>query len=181
MGLLDIPKETNPRGVLVTDGPVSDFLEKVIKELEFVKVPAYASGNRALMLLEGKAGAYIRDTGGFAKWDCSGPQAVLEAYGGCMAKLPKFLSNKELESYTYLKSKVNLDFEPNKIVLTLSNSKDKQVARLVRDILASEVDLVKEYSCMMGLVALDKQNLANLDYFHEKMLNVLKDTKPMYT
>mmetsp|Transcript_25604 Transcript_25604/g.24468 ORF Transcript_25604/g.24468 Transcript_25604/m.24468 type:complete len:442 (-) Transcript_25604:70-1395(-) len=181
MGLLDIPKVPNPKGVLVTDGPVSDFLEKVIEELEFVKVPAYASGNRALMLLEGKAGAYIRDTGGFAKWDCSGPQAVLEAYGGCMAKLPKFLLNKELESYTYLKSKVNLDFEPNKIVLTLSNSKDKQVARLVRDILASEVDLVKEYSCLMGLIALDKQNLENLDYFHEKLTNVEKNTKPLYT
>ena len=27
---------------------------------------------RALMLLEGKGGAYIRDTGGFAKWDTSG-------------------------------------------------------------------------------------------------------------
>ena len=36
------------------------------------------------MLVEGKAGAYIRDTGGFAKWDTSGPQAVLEAYGGLL-------------------------------------------------------------------------------------------------
>ena len=31
--------------------------------------------------LEGKGGAYIRDTGGFAKWDTSAPTAVLEAYG----------------------------------------------------------------------------------------------------
>ena len=97
----------------------------------YEKVPAYASGNRALMLLEGKAGAYIRDTGGFAKWDCSGPQAVLEAYGGAMAKLPKFISNKELESYTFTKTKVNVDFEPDQTLFTLSNAKDKRVARMV--------------------------------------------------
>lgn len=63
MGVLDIPATPNPRGVLVTDGTVTPFLEQVIEELQFVKVPAYASGNRALMLIEGKAGAYIRDTG----------------------------------------------------------------------------------------------------------------------
>jgi 3'-phosphoadenosine 5'-phosphosulfate (PAPS) 3'-phosphatase len=181
MGLLDIPKVPNPRGVLVTDGAVSQFLEEVIKELKFEKVPAYASGNRALMLLEGKAGAYIRDTGGFAKWDTSGPQAVLEAYGGTMSKLPKFLSEKKLESYTYLKSKKNLDFEPDTVTLTLSNAKDKKVARLVRDVLASEVDLVKEYSCLMGLLALDKGNLEQLDTFHEAMLRVLAVHPPTYT
>ena len=36
-------------------------------------VPSLASGNRILMLVKGKAGAYICDTGGFAKWDTSGP------------------------------------------------------------------------------------------------------------
>lgn len=181
MGLLDVAKVPNPKGVLVTDGAVSVFLEKVIEELQFVKVPAYASGNRALMLLEGKAGAYIRDTGGFAKWDTSGPQAVLEAYGGTMSKLPSFLSDKKLESYTYLKSKQNLDFEPDMVTLTLSNAKDKKVARLVRDVLASEVDLVKEYSCLMGLLALDKQNFEQLDYFHSAMLKVQAIHPPTYT
>jgi 3'-phosphoadenosine 5'-phosphosulfate (PAPS) 3'-phosphatase len=181
MGLLDIPKVPNPRGVLVTDGAVSLFLEKVIEELKFEKVPAYASGNRALMLLEGKAGAYIRDTGGFAKWDTSGPQAVLEAYGGTMSKLPGFLSDKKLESYTYLKSKQNLDFEPDTVTLTLSNAKDKKVARLVRDVLASEVDLVKEYSCLMGLLALDAGNLAQLDAFHAAMKRVQAIHPPTYT
>ena len=83
------------------------------------------------MLLEGKAGAYIRDTGGFAKWDCSGPQAVIEAYGGIMSKLPKFLKSKELESYTFTKSKINMDFESEQTLFTLSNAKDKRVARMV--------------------------------------------------
>lgn len=181
MGLLDIPKVPNPRGVLVTDGQVSLFLEKVIEELKYEKVPAYASGNRALMLLEGKAGAYIRDTGGFAKWDTSGPQAVMEAYGGVMSKLPSFLSEKKLTSYTYLKSKQNLDFEPDTVTLTLSNAKDKKVARLVRDVLASEVDLVKEYACLCGLLALDKGNVEQLDTFHEAMLRVLAVHPPTYT
>ena len=133
------------------------------------------------MLLEGKAGAYIRDTGGFAKWDCSGPQAVLEAYGGTMSKLPKFLSNKELESYTFTKSKINMDFEPDQTLFTLSNAKDKRVARMVRDVLVGEVELVKEYSCLQGLVALDKENLAKLDQFHAAMTKVAAEFPPMYT
>ena len=58
------------------------------------------------------------------------------------------------------------------VTLTLSNAKDKKVARLVRDVLASEVDLVKEYSCLRGLLALDKQNFEQLDYFHSAMLKV---------
>ena len=54
---------------------------------------------------------------------CVFPQAVLEAYGGCMSKLPKFLEDGSLESYTHLKTKTNLDFVPNAIELTLSNAK----------------------------------------------------------
>ncbi len=72
MGSLDMAKTPNPRGVLVTDGKVSKFITSLISELGYEKVPSLASGNRAMMLLEGKAGAYIRDTGGFAKWDTSG-------------------------------------------------------------------------------------------------------------
>lgn len=181
MGYLDIPDHPNPKGVLVTDGQVSPFLEKVIEELKYEKVPAYASGNRALMLLEGKAGAYIRDTGGFAKWDTSGPQAVMEAYGGIMSKLPKFLSENKLEGYTYLKTKDNLDFEPDMVTLTLSNAKDKKVARLVRDVLATEVGVVKEYSCLMGLLALDKGNAEKLDFFRAAMLKIQAQYPPMFT
>ena len=111
---------------MVTDGKVSKFLSKLIDEMGYEKVPSLASGNRALMLIEGKAGAYIRVTGGFAKWDTSGAQAVVEAYGGIMAKLPPFLSDKTLESYTHLKSDTNLDFEPGVVQLTLSNAVNKK-------------------------------------------------------
>ena len=67
----------------MSDGVNTPFLLKTIEALGYEKVPAYASGNRALMLLEGKAGAYIRDTGGFAKWDCSGPQ--VRSFTKCLA------------------------------------------------------------------------------------------------
>jgi hypothetical protein len=50
---------------------------------------------------------------------------VLEAYGGIIAKLPPFLSDKTLESYTHLKSDVNLDYEPGVVQLTKSNAVNK--------------------------------------------------------
>jgi len=180
-GFLDSPKVPNNKGILVSDGVVTPFVENVISGLGYVKVPCYASGNRALMLIEGKGGAYIRDTGGFAKWDCSGPQAVLEAFGGTMSKLPKFISNKALESYTYLQSKENLDFEPNQTLFTLSNAKDKRVARMVRDVLVPEVEMVKEYACLCGLIALNKENMQEIDKFQNVMLKVQTENPPMYT
>ena len=54
---------------------MSPLIADLIGELGYERVHSVASGNRAMMLLEGKGGACIRDTGGFAKWDTSGPQA----------------------------------------------------------------------------------------------------------
>lgn len=176
-GVLDMAETPNPKGMLVTDAKVSDFIVQLTFELGYVRVPSLASGNRALMLLEGKAGAYIRDTGGFAKWDTSGPGAVIEAYGGVMGKLPGFLESKKVEPYTYLKADKNLDFEPGVISLTLSNAKDKSAALNMRndgehDLFVDDVDSVKEYSCLLGLVALTKDRLADLDAIHTAMLKV---------
>lgn len=176
-GELDKPAVPNHKGMLVTDAKVSDFIVQLTFELGYVRVPSLASGNRALMLLEGKAGAYIRDTGGFAKWDCSGPGAVLEAYGGVMGKLPGFMESKRIEPYTYLKSEKNLDFEPGVISLTLSNAKDKSAALNMRndgehDLYVDDVDTVKEYSCLLGLVALTKDTVVDIDIIHDAMLKV---------
>jgi len=112
MGLLDYADPPVPNGMLITDGQVSPFIVDLIDELGYERVSSVASGNRAMMLLEGKGGAYIRDTGGFAKWDTSAPTAVLEAYGGTMSKLPPFLDDASLVGYTHLKSEKNLDFVP---------------------------------------------------------------------
>jgi len=197
MGNLDYPKTPNPRGMLVTDGKVSNFLVRLIAELGYEKVPSLASGNRALMLLEGKAGAYIRDTGGFAKWDTSGPQAVVDAYGGTMSKLPPFLKDKSLECYTHLKAKENLDFEPGEVILTLSNAKDKSQVKkdetvvtvegmttisttTKQTVIVSEVNMVKEYSCLQGLVALNKDSIDNTEIIHAAMMKVINSEAPTY-
>lgn len=45
MGYLDLAKVPNHSGVLVTDGQVSPFLDGVITELGFQKVPAYGKKN----------------------------------------------------------------------------------------------------------------------------------------
>ena len=74
IGVLDYAEKPKPNGLLITDGKVSKFLAALIQDLGMERIPSVASGNRAMMILEGKAGAYIRDTGGFAKWDTSGPQ-----------------------------------------------------------------------------------------------------------
>jgi hypothetical protein len=67
------------------------------------------------------------------------------------------------------------------VQITLSNAKDKRFARLAREVLATEVGLVKEYACVQGLLALCKGNLANIDFFHKAMVKIKEDHPPMYT
>jgi len=182
-GVLDIPDVLNPKGLLITDGKVSPFIKSTIENSGMNMVPSLASGNRVLMLVEGKAGAYIRDTGGFAKWDTSGPQAVLEAHGGVMAKLPEFLEDKSMISYTHLKTDVNLDFCKRSVGLTLSNARNKNMYIPGLDSTITDVHLVKEYSCVQGLVALspEKMEAFYLNAIHSAMNNIKKETPPMYT
>lgn len=182
-GVLDTPEEPNPKGVLITDGKVSPFIRSTIENSGMNMVPSLASGNRVLMLVEGKAGAYIRDTGGFAKWDTSGPQAVLEAYGGVMAKLPAFLEDKTMIPYTHKKTKLNLDFCKRSVGLTLSNARDKSMFIPGLESIVTDVHLVKEYSCVQGLVALapTKMEAFYLNAIHSAMNNIRKESPPFYT
>ncbi|KAJ1455093.1 hypothetical protein M885DRAFT_520639 [Pelagophyceae sp. CCMP2097] len=184
MGVLDMADPPHPTGMLITDGKVSPFINGLIDELGYERINSVASGNRAMMLLEGKGGAYIRDTGGFAKWDTCAPQAVLEAYGGTMAKLPPFLRDQTLESYTHLKSAKNLDFAPGQVHLTLSNAKVKSTFIKGVDILVSDVGSIKEYACVQGLVAVDAKAMLDLPKIHEAMLKVKAEglwSKPVFT
>lgn len=184
-GVLDAPAEPNPKGVLITDGKVSPFLSELIDTAGMTRVPSVASGNRALMLVEGKAGAYIRDTGGFCKWDTSGPQAVVEAYGGCFAMLPEFLEKKEMVSYTHLKDSLNSNFCKRSIGLTLSNARDKSHVISGLDSIVTDVHLVKEYNCLRGLVALAPAKMEPFyqNAIHAAMMGVIKDKgiSPSYT
>jgi len=182
-GVLDTPDEINSKGLLITDGKVSPFIMSTIENSGMNRVPSLASGNRVLMLVEGHAGAYIRDTGGFAKWDTSGPQAVLEAHGGVMAKLPEFLEDKSMVSYTHLKTKINKDFCKKSVGLTLSNAKDKSMFIPGLDSIVTDVHLVKEYSCLQGLVALapTKMEAFYLNAIHSAMNNIKKESPPTFT
>ena len=181
MGVLDMADPPVPNGMLITDGKVSPFIVELIDELGYERVGSVASGNRAMMLLEGKGGAYIRDTGGFAKWDTSAPTAVLEAYGGTMSKLPGFLEDGSLEGYTHLKTAKNLDFVPGQPTLTLSNIKDKSAYVKGSTMTAGDVSAVKEYSCVQGLVAADKAAMGELPKIREAMLRVMEESEPTYT
>jgi len=181
MGSLDMADPPVPTGMLITDGQVSPFIVDLIDEMGYERVRSVASGNRAMMLLEGKGGAYIRDTGGFSKWDTSAPTAVLEAYGGTMSKLPSFLDDASLKPYTHLKTGKNLDFQPGQSTLTLSNIKDKSAFVKGSKISVSDVEAVKEYSCMQGLVAVDKAAMGDLPKIREAMKEVMKEHAPTYT
>lgn len=182
MGYLDIPEVLKPKGLLITDAKVSPFISNLIDELGWERVPSLASGNRALMLLEGKAGAYIRDTGGFAKWDTSGPQAVIEAYGGTMSKLPGFLSKQALESYTHLKTDVNLDIDvlSERVLYSLHNARDKSDFVKGEDRIVTDAKVIKEYSCVCGLVALSEENMKNLEVIHAAMIKVKAEHPPTF-
>lgn len=181
LGNLDMAKEPKPRGILVTDGKVSPWLGKLIDVLGYEKIGSLASGNRALMILEGKAGAYIRDTGGFAKWDTSGPQAVFEAYGCTMSKLPAFIAEQKLESYTHLKATDNLDYQQGKTVLTLHNARDKSAFKKDEVTIVGNVNELKEYSCLCGLVALDTYNMQRLPEIQAAMKKAVETHDPLYT
>jgi 3'(2'), 5'-bisphosphate nucleotidase len=180
-GELDMASPPHPKGMLITDAAVSPFIKTLIDTCGMERIPSVASGNRAMMLLEGKGGAYIRDTGGMAKWDTSAPTAVLDAYGGTMSKLVPFLEDESLVPYTHLKAQKNLDFVPNAVQLTLSNAKDKKSYIKGEKFMVNSVEIIKEYSCVQGLFAINKDAMADVPTFREAMLKVRTEQPPTFT
>ena len=86
---------------------------------------AGGAGNKALLLLEGRGQSYIQDRG-VSRWDTCAAQAVLEAHGGCLAKLAAFAAAEAdaplataLATYRYRPGEVNADFEPGLAALTV--------------------------------------------------------------
>jgi hypothetical protein len=98
-----------------------------------------------------------------------------------MSKLPPFLDDGSLIGYTHLKSGKNLDFMPGQSTLTLSNIKDKSAFVKGSEIKSSDVESVKAYACLQGLVAVDKAAMKDLPKIREAMLAVMKENKPTYT
>lgn len=157
---------TGARGLLTSNGGVSPFLVQLMTEMNCPRVPSGGAGNKMLMLLEGKGSAYIQDRG-VSRWDTCAAQAVIEAYGGICTKLSHFAdAEMQLSSYTYLKSELNLDYDPSAIVaaagesslasLTPYNVKNKAVIVKGTKQPATDVAVVKPYSNLCGLLALDK-------------------------
>ena len=169
----------NDKGLLTSNGGISPFVAKLIEELDYVRVPSGGAGNKMLMLLEGKGVAYIQDRG-VSRWDTSGAQAVLEANGGSLSKLTSFITSSTLESYTYLKSSYNLDFEPNVASLTPYNAADKTAVKRSGNQLAESVESVKPYSNLCGLLAVHSTTASRLSVLHEAIVRTSSVAPPSY-
>lgn len=176
---LDMAPALNTRGLLTSNGGISSFVAKLIEELDYERVPAGGAGNKMLMLLEGKGTAYIQDRG-VSRWDTSGAQAVIEAYGGKLSKLTTFMKSKELASYTYLKSDVNLDFEPGVANLTPFNCADKGSIKKGEVRSATNVEAVQPYSNLCGLIAVSNSAVPQLDTIYEATSRASKLAPPSF-
>lgn len=173
---LDMSESPKPNGFLTSNGSISKFIERyahlyqpifalcdimrsrLMLEMNFERVPSGGAGNKMLMLLEGKGGAYIQDRG-VSRWDTCGAQAVIAAHGGHLGKLSSFISNNgAIESYCYLKSDINLDFVPGLAALTPFNTTDKSLVKKGEIVVADTVDKVKAYSNLCGLFAVASAN-----------------------
>ena len=65
--------------------------------------------------------------------------------------------------------------------MTLSNIKDKSAFVKGSEIAVNDVNSVKEYSCMQGLVAVDKAAMKDLPKIRKAMEVVQKEHPPTYT
>lgn len=59
--------EAPVKGILTSNGSISPFIQHLIEDHGFVRVPSGGAGNKMLMLLEGKGSAYIQDRG-VSRW-----------------------------------------------------------------------------------------------------------------
>ena len=84
-GVIGIDKVPPPEGKICTttrshsNKLVNSALEAV-KPTEVIKVGG--SGHKVLLLIEGKAHAYVFPSPGCKKWDTCAPEAILHALGG---------------------------------------------------------------------------------------------------
>lgn len=175
--------DTNIKGSFLTsNGSISKFVEHLMAGMEFIRVGSGGAGNKMLMLLEGKGNCYIQDRG-VSRWDTCGAEAVIEAYGGTLNKLSSFaLNSQELSGYTYRKSTENTDFVPGLSCLTPYNAKNKSDCKKGETIIAQNVEQVKAYSNLCGIIALDKISSSpeNLNTIYQAILKASELAKPSY-
>jgi 3'(2'), 5'-bisphosphate nucleotidase len=153
-----VEEGTPSGGLLTSNGGISKWIECLMKEMDYARVPSGGAGNKMLMLLEGKGGAYIQDRG-VSRWDTAGAQACIEANGGILCKLSSFVAADSvgaIQSYTYLMSERNLDFESGVASITPYNAVDKALApkKGAPAVLATNIADMKAYSNLNGLLAI---------------------------
>jgi 3'(2'), 5'-bisphosphate nucleotidase len=176
---LDMAATPNPRALLTTNGAISEFIARLIDELGYERVKSGGAGNKMLMLLEGKGSAYIQDRG-VSRWDTAAAQAVIEAHGGVLSKLTSFVDRNELSSYTYLKSAINLDFEPGVPTLTPYNAADKSLVKKGETLKAVDVSSVQPYSNLCGLLVLENNALLDIGTIRDSIRRVTLAVHPSY-
>lgn len=191
-------------GLLTSNGSISPFLECLIDELQTKRIKSGGAGNKMLLLLERslqlakKEGDHVEGTPsnsllyiqdrGVSRWDTCAAEAVLEAFGGKLLKLTHILddemSDKSGEEsqgrYHYLASETNLDFVPEMARLTKYNSIQSETIQLNQ--LATDVNQVKPYSNLCGLVALGKEwnSEKGLKLISETIRNAAKMNEPSF-
>ena len=147
--------------LVTTNGSITKFTEELIKtkhyDVEMSRFKSGGAGNKSLLLIENKATCYIQDRG-VSRWDTCGPEAVLNAFGGCLVKLTSIIydndgSSSDSDSYKYLETTSNLDFIPKMAALTKYNASNVDAVGKDRK-LVDDVKQFKEYSNLCGLFAL---------------------------
>lgn len=178
-------------GLLTSNGGISKFISSLLEVGGLERVPSGGAGNKMLMLLEGKGAAYIQDRG-VSRWDTAGAQAVIEAHGGILCKLTKLCQDSpscQVESYSYLASPTNLDFESGVACLTPYNAADKSLVKRGEEPKAAvDVQTVKPYANLCGLVALaapsSTETLASrpelLSSWRDKLQAAARENAPSY-
>ena len=171
---------------VTTNGSISSFVEALCQKGPMERVKSGGAGNKVMLVLEGKATCYISDRG-VSRWDTCGPEAVINAFGGCLVKLntitqdpaaflalrPEQRSAKS-NSYTYLKGEKNRDFIAGQAALTPYNVSDsakeefeawKKSAGKGDKKMATRLDMVKPYANTAGLVALGPSEMSDFEKY----------------
>lgn len=109
---------SDPPKLATTQTKLTPFTEAIL-QTGMDRFPIGGAGNKILVLMEGKASAFITDKP-LNRWDTCGPEAVLEAFGGMLVKLSSVLADPSSITqgsvppsarYTYLQAERNLDLE----------------------------------------------------------------------
>ena len=170
------------RRLVCSNGRLSEFVIALGERLGGGLVRAGGAGNKALLLLEGEASCYIQDRG-VSRWDSCAAQAVLEAHGGCFAKLAAVAAEPgSRASYTYLASATNADFEPGLAALTPYNARAPPPpgGADAPPPLATSAEQLKPYSNTCGLFALPPSEMANLEEYRQAVREAAARHPPAY-